>query len=165
MIGLVLMCVMGVWVVIATNLYNQIMQKVRLRKYQKTLSASLFVILLSLPLLDEIIGGMHFWYLCYTEDLLIYDAENIRGRSVIYTSLPVGKISSVIPIEEFSGQWQDAKTNEVLLTRRYLRAQGGWLSRLSGFPEGSPPYVFENFCAPKEYSGLFDKYNVTKFDS
>ena len=163
--AVVLMCIMGLWVVIATKLHTHIMQKVKVKKFRQTISASLFVLLLMLPLTDEAIGGVYFWYLCYTEDLLEYDAEKLRGKTVIYTSLPNETINSIIPIELFSAQWLDFKTKEPLLTRRSMRAKGGWLSRYTLFPSGSSkPYLFENFCAPHDYSKLFETLNVTELD-
>ena len=93
------------------------------------------------------------------------DAGNIRDSSVSFSPLIRNPIKALLPIVEHTRQLLDADSAEVLVTHKSYHATGGWLSRLIGFPQGSPPLLFKGTCRAKAYSSLFETLNITKINN
>ncbi|MFB2659102.1 hypothetical protein [Shewanella xiamenensis] len=143
---------------------------------------SVFVFILLFPIADEIIGWFQFNNLCTEKNTLIYDKDKVYGKSVIRRDIPLDgnwamstkidikkskgitmyTLHKAIPIVVTTTQWEDAETGELLITHRLLQAKGGWLSHLIGFPQGSPPYIFDGRCSSRKYYELFESLNVDR---
>ncbi|QEY15520.1 hypothetical protein D0C16_05760 [Cellvibrio sp. KY-GH-1] len=83
--------------------------------------------------------------------VLTVDEKNIRGKTVVYQRVKDQYLNMyIIPILERNWSYKDAVTDEIVISWRSYEATGGWLSRLIGFPEGSPPYTFNGSCLAKD---------------
>ena len=164
MIGLMVLLVLCVWMFLANVIAKYILSHMQLDagKKKTLIHIGLYILVFIAPVADEIIGGFQFRAMCMPENLLIYDENKLKSRSVVPRDVPLQTIDKVIPIVVSTGQWEDHKTGELLVTYKLLHAKGGWLSRLIGFPEGNAPFTFDGYCGPKGYYSLFEKLNVTK---
>ena len=166
MSGIILLTVLALWFFIATKITGFLTSKIYLKIKGKWIYSMVFILVFIAPVMDEIIGGFQFRALCTPENLLIYDADKVRGKTVRFKDLPDYSITNkIIPIQVVQNQWIDTATNETLITRKIFYASGGWLSRFVGFPQGSPPYTFNGKCSSKKYYPLFKKLNITKIES
>jgi len=116
------------------------------------------------PVADEIVGGFQFRALCTPENMLVYDVEKVKGRTIQYAPLGRRTINKIIPIRVNTTELVDPYTGETLIIHKTYYAKGGWLSRFIGFPQGSPPYTFNGTCRSKEYYELFEKLNIKKIE-
>ena len=165
MSGIIFFGIIGVWGFIAVKLAGLLTSRVESPRKKSWLYPLVLILIFVAPIMDEIIGGFQFRALCKPENILIYDEDKLKGRSVRPRIIQLKTINKVIPIVVTTGQWQDFETGELLVTYKRLRAKGGWLSRLIGFPQGSPPYTFDGSCSLKEYYLLFEKLDVTKIEN
>ncbi len=108
--------------------------------------------------MDEIIGGFQFRALCKPENMLIYDAEKVRNKTLLYSPLSIKKIkNTIIPIEVSLLGGGDLTTGEILLERKKYRATGGWLSRFIAFNSMTRPYTFNGVCGVKNELAQLEK--------
>ena len=164
MSGIILISILVVWFFIVKVLARLCVIKMQPSTKKTNTHIILFILIFIVPFAD-IVGGFQFRAMCTPKNLLVYDPEKVRGRSVTPRDVPFQIINKIIPIHVSTGQWEDAETGELLITYKIFRAKGGWLSRLIGFPQGSPPYTFNGYCSSKEYYQLYEKYNVTKIEN
>ena len=165
MSGIILLVVLTIWFYIVKKLSEFCVIKMPSGSKKSVVKSLIFVLLFIAPVADDIIGGFQFRALCKPENLLVYAEEKLRGKSVKPRSVPPHTINKILTIFVSTGQWEDSETGELLVTYRIYEAGGGWLSRLIGFPQGSPPYTFNGYCMSKEYYQLFTKLNVTKIEN
>ena len=165
MSGIILISILVVWFFIVKVLARLCVIKMQPSTKKTNTHIILFILIFIVPFADDIVGGFQFRAMCTPKNLLVYDPEKVRGRSVTPRDVPFQIINKIIPIHVSTGQWEDAETGELLITYKIFRAKGGWLSRLIGFPQGSPPYTFNGYCSSKEYYQLYEKYNVTKIEN
>ena len=165
MSGIILLLILFAWGYAAKKITGFCISKMNPGAKKTFVHVCLFVLIFISPVADEIIGGFQFRAMCTPENLLVYDPAKVRGKSVVHRDVPLYTINKIIPIVVSTGQWEDSKTGELLITYKIYRAKGGWLSRFIGFPQGSPPYTFYGRCSSKEYYQLYKKYNVTKIEN
>jgi len=162
MSGIILLLVLSIWVYLATIITRFVVRKMKPGKYRYLVNVIVFVFIFIAPVIDDIIGGFQFRALCKSGGVPIYDKNNVQGRTIKYTSSGWGEVSNtIIPIQELTINWIDPVTEDALFTYKKYDADGGWLSRLIGFPEGSPPYTFNAVCGNRN-NILLDKLNTTK---
>lgn len=165
MSGIILLLILIGWGYAAKKLSMYCVHRMEPGTKKTLVHVCLFVLIFLAPVADEIVGGFQFRAMCTPENLLIYDPEKVRGKSVVHRDMPLNTINKIIPIVVTTGQWEDSETGEILITRKILRAKGGWLTRLVGFPQGSPPFTFKGSCSSEEYYQLYEKFNVTKIEN
>lgn len=167
MIGLMVLLVLCVWMFLANVIARYFLSRMQLEagKKRNLIYFGLFVLVFIAPVADEIIGGFQFRAMCTPDNLLSYDPEKVKEKTVETNESSTVTLNKIIPIHELTRKWHDADTGEVLIVRKIYNASGGWLSRLIGFPEGSPPYTFDGHCDSKEYYQIFKKLNVTKIEN
>jgi hypothetical protein len=134
--------------------------------FKKTAVLSvMFIILLSAPVIDEIIGGFQFRALCQQGTKLVYEEKKVRGKTLIWSGTPKELVEgTIIPIYEADRFLAEQTTNEILIEFKEYYASGGWLSRAIGV-NTKRPYTFNGVCgAKKAVSMLRDELNIkTKF--
>lgn len=175
MAGLIILFILGSWAFVTAKITKFIILKIGLEQKEDVSKTSSLEILFRLvaflvvytlvfisPVADEVIGKeqMEFLY-CNTENMLIYDEDKVRGKSLQYKFVPRKKINKILVIKEISSEWVDPKTGEVFITRRMYYARGGWLSKLIS---AGKPLTFSDHCSPKGYYELFKKLDVKKLD-
>ncbi|MCP4326285.1 MAG: hypothetical protein GY787_31505 [Alteromonadales bacterium] len=120
----------------------------------------LFMLLLILPLADEIIAGFHFRSLCKQGNKLSYDVANIKGKMLLSTLGHTRKIESIIPIEEHPHILRDIDSGKPLVTYKKYSTTGGRLISALGMG-GHGPITYGHRCGAKEeLETLENKYGI-----
>ena len=163
MSGIILLTVLALWFFIATKITGFLTSKIYLKIKGKWIYSMVFILVFIAPVMDEIIGGFQFRALCTPENLLIYDVEKLRGKTVEYDydGGDVYQINKVIPIWMSYGQFVEKNTNNILFKRVKYDAGSGWLVRLIGFSQG-----LNGSChLINETDRIFEELNVTKVEN
>ncbi len=119
-----------------------------------------FVVLLVLPVADELIGMWQLDALCKGGSTLKINAERIRGRTIRVVIRPswAQAAGTAIPISYSRYSYQDTTTGEELASYTSYDAKGGWLIRSLGLFDSNVPLVITKpWCAPEGHSGIFAK--------
>lgn len=166
MSGLILLFVLGVWGFASYSLARLIVGSIKISNVRVVAHGVLMVLLFLAPVADDIVGGFQFRALCGEGAIIRVEENKARGKTVYLEDIVTENIKGfLIPIKKQIWSYRDINSNESLLVWNYYHAQGGWLSRLIGFPQGSPPYTFNGSCYPKDAFGrqnIFKKLNIKK---
>lgn len=166
MSGLILLIVLAIWGFASFSLARLIVKPIASSIVKKGVNIALVALIFIAPVADDIVGGVQFRSLCGEGAVIKVDENKAKGKTVYLEDVTTEMIDGfIIPIEKQNWSYRDVNNNELLLTWGYYHAQGGWLSRLIGFPQGSPPYTFNGSCYPKEAFGgksIFDRLNIKK---
>lgn len=156
--GLILLAILVGWFFFVKTISYAVVDKMN-DGFKKTLVLSVtFIILLSAPVMDEIIGGFQFRALCSPENLLVYDAGRVRGAALQYKETPNYHITNkVIPIHVTHSQWVAPESGEVLIDHKIIYAKAGFVLGLTGWTDS-----FNGHCDVREYYQLFDKFDIKK---
>jgi len=151
--GIILIFILGVWFVVVIKLTGLATSWMESGKGKYLAYVVMFVLLFLAPVADDIAGGFQFRALCKEGGAPIYVRGIVQGRTVKYSSSGWNELNgTIVPIQELTIYWVDATSGKELLTYKKYDADGGWLSRLIGFPEGSPPYTFKATCGNENTS-------------
>lgn len=164
MSGLILLFILCAWGFASYSLAKLIAQPIKTPNIKTGVNIALLVLIFIAPVADDIIGGFQFRALCRESAVITIDEEKARGKSVLGDSKNIALTSYMLPINNRHAIYRDTDTKEILLSWNEYRAKGGWLSRLIGFPQGSPPYTFNGVCYPKEAFGrknIFDRLDIS----
>jgi hypothetical protein len=152
---------MAVWLAICAWLTRKIGNLLPDRGWRVVIKLTLFVALLSLPLSDEIVGGIQFRALCKENAVLNIDAKKIKGRTIHMVSDPANRDvpNTAINIHYTRVSYRDVTTQEELASNGYLVAMGGRLIRaLSGGNEVTPMTIFPSTCSGPGNLPTSEKY-------
>ena len=167
MSGLLFLGVIGLLAYLAWRLSGLIVRRVSNRWLAKGLQIVLTVFLLSLLVVDELIGGYQFRKLCEQNAVLKIDSEKARGRTVQVVINPSDEIIFGVPITIYHSRhsYLDVKTAEVIAQYDSYSAKGGWFIRALRISEGNAPITMGySGCIPKN-AGTFPKeYGLTRID-
>jgi len=174
MSGLLLLFVFGLWVVFVTWLTKSLIRAMQPGLFKRIVHLMLFSMLLIVPVADDIVGGFQFRALCRQGYPPVYDEAKARDKTVKLKEVPVRILNqkpyldiprkyidyTIIPIREDSWEYVDHITGETLLSWKEYHAKGGWLSRVTGFPQDSPPYTFNGVCSTHSNFPVLKKLNI-----
>jgi hypothetical protein len=162
MSGLFLIAVVGLWIWLAFKLSRFIGIRIAGGRWVVPLSALLFLVLLPMPVIDEIIGGFQFRALCKRYAVQTIDEQNVRGARVVSVGGRDGwdAPDTVIPVRIQPWIYQDATTQKVLISYHTLHAEGGVLIRTLGISETRSPLLFSRSCAPPNERAFIKAFNV-----
>jgi hypothetical protein len=159
MSGLMFLAIAGLWVWMVFKL-SRFVGKAASRnpRWHGPLAGGLFLVLLPLPVVDEIIGGLQFKALCEKNAVLELrvSAEEIRGKSVRSVVEPSNKDvdGSMVRIYYSRYSYRDPVSGAELLTFARYTAEGGWLIRVLSTDRRVAPLTFVSTCDPLSKSGL-----------
>ena len=161
MTGLLLIFVAVIWLVIALFLIAFIASKIPGRVLSLAISIPLFIVLLPMPLMDEIIGGRQFEQLCKENSTIQVDRKTASGRTVYFDEVPDEIIKDKwMPIRLERWRFVDATTGELVMSYNILHATRSWL-RLT---ESGYPFTFDGYCSPNlghSFNDKFAEYGIT----
>lgn len=147
MSGIILIIILAIWFYVVLKLSGFCVSKMKLGTKRSFSRFFLGIIFFLAPVADDIAGGFQFRALCRSDGILIFDEGSLRGMTLVSGARKRREIdNTVIPIHEHITDWVDIKTKETLLVQKDYSVNGGWLSRVIGFPEGSPPLTFNGQC-------------------
>lgn len=151
MTGLLLLMVAGAWLFGVSWLANKIGMSGTRDWSRAVLKILVFAVLLPLPLIDEIVGGIQFHSLCSSHTVINFDREKTSGKTIYFEPTPVTHIADLwLPVRLQRWRFVAPETGEVLVSYETLHANGGWLTRTLRISEGNVPLMFKESCAPKE---------------
>ncbi len=166
MSGILLIIILAIWSFVVKAISRLCVKNLQSGTKKTIIHIALFILFFIAPVADDIIGGFQFRAMCTPDNMLVYDSEKVRGKSIEYKGVSVDKIYKIIPIWVTQSEWTEPGAAQVLIVRKKYDAMGGWLSRLIGFPEGSPPYTFDGTCNSfKAYDQLLKKLNITEINN
>jgi len=162
MAGLILLAVLTGWALFVYHGVRLAVQKVSNQRKQKILKFIFVPIVFLLPVSDEIVGQFQFRALCSAQATMKADEEKAAGKLLIPLGLSKKVLSGyVLRTEEQYWAYKDPDTNEILISWKDFKSNGGWLSNFIGFPDGHPPYTFDGSCLA--VGGLDYVYSNKKF--
>lgn len=166
MTGILLMFIAVAWVVIAFYLALLIGSKIPKRWGGSWNASWVFLLLLPMPLIDEIVGKREFERLCQENSTIKVDRETASGKTVYLADLPATQINGTwVPIRLQPWRYVDAATGEVIVSFNILQAKGGRFIRILGISEGNTPLTFDGYCAPGDSRAhaiaLFKELGIT----
>lgn len=162
MAGLALLALITLWGFICYQLSKFLMKKIA-NPIAKNFGIGFLLLLFFLvPVADDIAGGFQFRALCKENAVMQVESEKLKGKTVISLGAKSSSITDyLIPIKIQHWSYKDVQSEEILISWNDLHAEGGWLSHIIGFPEGSPPYTFDGSCYAE--GGLDYVYNNSEF--
>ncbi|MDK9726248.1 MAG: hypothetical protein OEL88_15385 [Sterolibacteriaceae bacterium MAG5] len=164
MIGLIFLAVLAAVLGLAVLLSRHVTRHIQNRFVRSAAIAAMTLGIMSLLVIDELIGGYQFRQLCRENAVLRIDAEKARGRTVKVVVDPSNETIPQMPITIYHShlRFLDVSTNEKIAEYHSYVAKGGWFIRLLGISEGNAPLTIGlPGCSPKN-SGTFRKqYGLT----
>lgn len=155
MTGLLLLFVAGIWFVLALIMTVFIVSKIPAKAWRGWISIPLFLLLLPMPVMDEIIGGRQFEQLCKNNSTIQVDRKTAVGRTVYLKDVPDEIIKDKwMPMRLERWRFVDATTGELVMSYNILHATRSWL-RLT---ESGYPFTFDGYCSPNLGHSFIDKF-------
>ncbi|MBN8476772.1 hypothetical protein [Sulfuritalea sp.] len=162
MSGLFFFGVIAAWGAVAFLMAKRVTRLVQSRILGLGLGALAFVLMIVLPVVDEIVGGYQFRALCRQNAVLRIDAEKAKGRKVRVVFEPLNEVlpGNAIAIFHSHKSYRDVVTNEEIASNEWYLAKGGWFIRLLGVSETNDPITFSpSACypsiTPQEIAGTY----------
>jgi hypothetical protein len=149
MTGLFLLAIVGIWFYITIKIIRFITGNLPEIWWRPVVGVGLFVLILPLPLVDEIVGGRQFEQLCKENSTIHVDRVSAAGKTVYLAELPDTQIDGAwVPIRKQPWTFVDVTTGETIISYNIFYATGGRLIRTLGISEGNVPLTFKGSCAP-----------------
>ena len=151
MTGFFLLLVIGLWLWFVWRCSGWMLKRFSLSSGKQWLRYVVIALLIPLPVIDEIIGGMQFKALCKKGSVLKIDAEKIKGKTVRLVIQPSWKKVewAMLPIYFSIYQYQNNATKEEYARYVVYNVEGGKFIRLLGISEGNAPLTIRNTsCSP-----------------
>lgn len=125
--------------------------------------AIVFVVLIPLPLMDEIIAGPEFEKLCRQRASVSVDLPNPRGRTVSFKDSERMDLQLTgLRVVQTRRNYADVDTGELVYHYVRLDATGGWFARSIAVSEGRVPLLFEGTCQPNDVDTIDSKLGVKR---
>ena len=168
MIGIIVLFFLAAWAAIAFFLSFAIAKAVVKTGWKTTLVFfMLFIPLLVLPIIDDFLIGIEFNKLCKEYSATAMDRESVRGRTVYLGDVVRTKINrGLMKANVKERQYLDAKTDELVIVYRHLRAGGGFLTSLA--PDILRALTFKGTCEPDGRSfniPVLEELEMTEIDN
>jgi len=156
MIGLMFLAGIAVWIAIANLLSKRVPDWLGMDRFQKSARYVSFIILLLLPISDELIGRWQFHRLCEREAVvwLSPDWEKVKRAKTSDTTFTNPK-GYLIRIQEQSIVYIDADTGKPFLKSKMFHTSGGILFDRLGLGLGT-----STSCRPPDRSQIYMQVNI-----
>ena len=154
MTGLFLIAVVVVWAWIAVFIARALTIRVKRALVRRLGATILALVLLPLPVADELIAAPQFRTLCEDGTKVKFDPLTIRGKTIFSNVNPTPDPRITVgTLHGYYVPWRyyDAATKELVISYRTYYIKGGLLIRLLGISEKQAPLTFEGSCAPVEH--------------
>lgn len=149
MAGLLFLMVVGLWVWAAVVLARWMSRRfLSQRPWRRYASIGLFMLILPLPVVDEIIGGFQFRALCEEGAKLKIDEKRILGKDVKLVVTPKDSPELIphtaIPIFHYHYSYRDVYTDEEYAQYETYTAKGGVFIRALGISNNNSPLIIDD---------------------
>jgi|1186.fasta_scaffold15175_2 hypothetical protein len=154
MSGLIFLAVLVLWVGIAALIAVFIFRKLPERPWRIAVAIVFFVLLIPLPLIDEIVGKGQFEQLCRENSTIQVARAKAAGKTVYLADTPPEEVKGTwVRIVLQPWRYVDATTNETVVSYNTLQAERKF------FLTALVPFTFHAYCAP---SGRVDTHQLFK---
>ncbi|MEY2619971.1 MAG: hypothetical protein RL522_2973 [Pseudomonadota bacterium] len=118
-----------------------------------TLKALVLVVLLPLPMLDELVAQSQFKALCH-DPLAVRVQPGAPARLGVRHSVsdPEPVQGVLVPVTRQAHHYADMATQQVRVSFFTFQAAGGKFARMAGLPD--IPLTFNGFCGPRDPQAL-----------
>ena len=166
MSGLFLLAVVGLWVWLAFRISKVVSSWVTQGRWRWPVVVLLYVVLLPLPVADEIVGGFQFRALCAQDAVLTINAEKVKGRTVKRIGTRSDPGNTLLHMRRVQYRLIDFTTGEELGSYATLSVDGGAFIRALGISEGNAPLLINpSDCDPRTGVRLDRAYEFTLIDN
>jgi hypothetical protein len=147
-IGLLFLGLLAVWFMTALWLAMKATRRMRPGKLRTSVVCVITLILVTIPLTDEIIGGLQFKALCDKNAVRKVDVEKTKGKKIRVSTDPANKEvdGTSVRILYSRSSYRDVETNEELASSGRYVANGGWLIRTISTDNHIAPLTFRSTC-------------------
>lgn len=130
MTGLYFLFVVGLWAWLSLKLAVKITRKLSRSEDGGFLILFFFLILMAVPVSDEIVGGFQFRSLCNQNAVFHFGVSDLEGRTTKLTISPSHNIvpRTAVPISYSGYEYRDTTTDELVVKYRDYSASGGGLN-------------------------------------
>ena len=171
MTGLLLIVLVIGWIAIVAAIAGAVARRTKAGARRAAVGTFAFVLLLLLPVVDEIIGGFQLRALCREGAVPTFDEKKLSGKTVRtrlvphpdvpnVMQTPTRRVRAIIPIEEQAEEWIDAATAEVLLSSKSYTAKGGLLIRALGISNNDSPLTIDPTWCGVNVGPIFERLGV-----
>ncbi len=161
MSGLLMVGLFITWVFVSVMLSRWFARKFRHPTVRTAIALLSFVVLLVLPLVDELIGMQQFDALCEGGATLKIDADAAKGKTVRLVINPSNEIlpGQMLVTYHTHMSFRDVGTNQEIASFSTYVVKGGWLIRALGLFDSSVPLVIgKPWCGPDNEGSLPTRY-------
>ena len=159
MTGIFLLIIVALWAWACLAMTRALSRKVPSMGWRLVIAPAVFVVLLALPLIDEIVGGKQFEQLCKENSTIQVNRETAAGKTVYFAPEPDFEIKGAwVRIVLRPRRFIDASTGETVVSYNELMATGGWLTRALAISEGGMPLTFRGTCVPENRPGSIETF-------
>jgi hypothetical protein len=165
MSGIIFLGVTALWITAVTLITYFLTRRLSKRWTTYVIRILLLIMLLPLPVIDEIIAGQKFRALCREKAVVTVETKETREKQVRLGSAedtPVGLLG--VQIRQSRRNFIDAQTEAPVYHYYSFTAGGGWLIRALGISETNRPLTFKRSCRPDKLESISNELGVTDAD-
>lgn len=149
MSGFYLLGVVGLLAYLAWRLGGLVVRRIKNRWLATFFQLVLTLLLMTLLVADEIVGGYQFKKLCQENSAIQVDRATARGKTVYFDPQPDVEIKGTwVRVVLKPKRFVDVKTREIVVSYNELMAEGGRFINALGISEGGTPLIFTGDCVP-----------------
>lgn len=165
MTGLLLILVLGLWTWLALTLADRFTDAVARVALRRGLKSLLFLVLLPLPLADEIYSLGAFTRMCETDTKLVLLDQQLAGKRVWFAGVrSVPRKIGLLPGLEKQWTYVVAESEAPAFHYSSIHVRGGWLMQMLGISETRAPLLLPDRCRSVNAAELRQRLNVTIVD-
>ncbi|ODS23436.1 hypothetical protein AB835_08725 [Candidatus Endobugula sertula] len=162
MAGLIFFTVIGVWFFLVLAFVAWVVKKLPDKWWKVPIITVLFFVILILPIMDEVVGGIYFLQLCRKNATIIIDSEKTSGITIWYGGREQENIElSTLPIKKIKISYVEAYKKTPIYHYYRIEIGSGWLSHILGF--GSP-MLFSGVCQPENLEEIDSQLGTKKIN-
>ncbi|ODS22974.1 hypothetical protein AB835_11260 [Candidatus Endobugula sertula] len=166
MAGLIFFTAIGVWFFLVLALVIWGAKKLPKKWWRLPLGSVIFIVVLILPIIDEVVGWWQFSNLCEKYSEIIINEGKLTGTTAYYNpqdSINIEGTWIKIVLQPWS--YTDIKTREIIISYNTLQAMGGKFSQALDISGSKEPLIFYGNCRPREnLKDLIKSLNITILD-
>lgn len=154
MTGIVLIAIAFAWVIAVVVVTRWVARRFSSLTMKIASWMILVPALITVPLVDELIGKRQFEQLCKDNAMIHVDRETAIGKTVYFVPQPAVEVKGTwVRVVLKPQRFVDATTGDAVVTYNELMADGGWLVRTLIISEGRVPLTFGSTCVPENRPG------------
>lgn len=159
MIGLMFLAGIGVWIVAAVYLSKWAFNSLNPKWREPHVRRLFFVVLLILPIADEIIGRWQFHRLCEREAVVWLSPDWKEVKKATRKSLPQEEVNGTIfRVSKTVVEYSDHITGKTFLRTYHFSTHGGFLLDRLGLGLDTAA----RFCHPKSSDDVLQQVNISQ---